>query len=400
MKRSLNYLVILFFSFLLIGTGCWDRYELNDVSVVSGMALHKGTEGKLRITIEAINAKQIYEGESDGGAPAIVYGIEGNTVAELVDKMNVGYTRKMIFSHIQTVVIDEELAREGVGEFFQYLERNGEFRNDFKIIIAHGVRAEDIISTTYPIQKVPSLKLTIQIDTMEEEWGGEPKVRLTDFIRAITTNGRHPVTAAMTIDGDPNKGQNIGHIKNVRPEPIVVVDGIAVFHNDKLVGFLNNEDTRNFLWTQDEIKFTTLSVPCGENKFLGIRIKNSSTKIKTSYKDNKPHITVDLLLESVLQSSQCTDDLTSIETYEKYQEFIDNYIGEQIKSTIKKVQQTYGIDIFGFGNTFHRQHPKKFKEFKGRWDDEFVKADIDVATSVYIRRAGIRTEGFLDKMNN
>ncbi|MFV8829066.1 Ger(x)C family spore germination protein [Alkalihalobacterium sp. APHAB7] len=387
-------------SFLIIVTGCWDRYELNDVSVVSGMALHKGTEGRLQLSVEAINAKQIYEGESEGGTPAIVYGIEGNTVAELVDKLNVGYTRKPIFSHIQTVVIDEELAREGVGEFFQYLERNGEFRNDFKIIVARGVRAEDIISTTYPVQKVPSLKLSVQIDTMEEEWGGEPKVRLTDFIRAITASGRHPVTAAMTIDGDPTKGQHSAHIKKLKPEPIVIVDGIAVFNNDKLVGYLNTEDTRNYLWTQDEIKLTTISVPCDENNFLGIRIKNSSTKIKTSYHDKKPRITVDILLESVLQSSQCAEDLTSIETYEKYQELIDKYIEEQIKGTIQKVQQTYGIDIFGFGNTFHRQHPRKFKELKDHWDDEFAKAEIDVVTSVYIRRAGIRTDGFLDKIEN
>ncbi|WP_216827727.1 Ger(x)C family spore germination protein [Alkalihalobacterium elongatum] len=400
MGRSNNYIMLICLSFIIIVTGCWDRNELNDISVVSGMALHKGTEERLRLSVEAINAKQIYEGESEGGAPAIVYGIEGNTIAELVDKMNVGYTRRPIFSHIQTVVIDEELAREGVGEFFQYLERNAEFRNDFKIIIAHGVKAEDMISTTYPIQKVPSLKLSIQIDTMEEEWGGEPKVRLTDFIRAITTSGRHPVTAAMTIDGDPNKGQNVGHIQNLRPEPIVIVDGIAVFNNDKLVGYLNNGDTRNYLWTQDEIKFTTLSVPCSENKFIGIRVKNSSTKIKTSYTDNKPKITVDILLEAVLQSSQCADDLTSIETYRKYQEFIDNYIEEEIKGTVQKVQQTYGIDIFGFGNTFHRQHPRKFKEIKANWDDEFTKAEIDVVTSVYIRRAGIRTDGFLDKVDN
>ncbi|OLO39057.1 hypothetical protein BTR23_08305 [Alkalihalophilus pseudofirmus] len=259
------------------------------------------------------------------------------------------------------------MAREGVGEFLQYLERNSEFRNDFNIIVAHGVSAKDIITTTYPLQKVPSFKISTQIDTFLDEWGGEPKVRLTDYIRALTSDGRHPVSASMSIEGHPKKGHNLAHNEELQPEAMVVMDGMAVFEEDQLIGFLSVEDTRNYLWTQD-IHLTTVSVPCGEDKYLGVRVKNSRTKINTSYINEKPHITVDILLETELQSSHCREDLTLVETYKHYEKLIDQYVSEKIADTISKVQDEFGVDIFGFGDDFYRQHPKKFKELKQDWD--------------------------------
>ena len=51
-------------------------------------------------------------------------------------------------------------------------------------------------------------------------------------------------------------------MKKAHPDALVVIDSMALFSKDKLEGFLSVEDTRNYLWTQNKLKRTTLTVPC------------------------------------------------------------------------------------------------------------------------------------------
>ena len=51
-------------------------------------------------------------------------------------------------------------------------------------------------------------------------------------------------------------------MKKPHPDAVVVIDSMALFSKDKLVGFLSVEDTRNYLWTQNQLKRTTITVPC------------------------------------------------------------------------------------------------------------------------------------------
>ena len=111
-------------------------------------------------------------------------------------------------------------------------------------------------------------------------WGSTPAVKINDFIQALTSPGRQPVMTAVRIQGEPKKGESVDNMKKSHPDAIVAIDSMALFHRDKLVGFLSVEDTRNYLWTQNKLKRTTMSVPCGKDRYASIRITNSKTKLK------------------------------------------------------------------------------------------------------------------------
>ncbi|MEW8986820.1 MAG: Ger(x)C family spore germination protein, partial [Bacillus sp. (in: firmicutes)] len=52
--------------------GCWDRIELNDVSIVTGLAVDKGENSKYRLTLEVVNASQFSKNQMGGeAAPAL-----------------------------------------------------------------------------------------------------------------------------------------------------------------------------------------------------------------------------------------------------------------------------------------------------------------------------------------
>lgn len=385
--------VVCFVFFLSFLTGCWDARELREITVVTGMAIDKGKHKRYKLTVEGLNASELNTKTAKGDAPAVVYGLEGDTVAELSQKMNTGIARKLIYSHVRTVVISKELARKGIIDFLDFLERNREIRDDFLFLISKG-RADEILRVTSPIEKASSMKLVVQMRTMANNWGGDPKIRLKDMIDAIVSPGREPVLAAIRVQGNKEKGNSVDNMKKVTPDATVVLDSLTVFKKDKYLGDLNVFDSRNYMMIEDKLKLTSFTIPCRKGKNMIIRVYNGSTGRKAKYIHGKPHIYIDFYLESRLDGTQCEDDLTKTETYVKYEKLISKEVTREVESTIKRVQKKFKVDIFGFGEDMYRQDFKQFEKVKDYWNEEFVRADIQVHTLVMLRRAGIRSKSF------
>lgn len=391
MKALRLFSVVVFLSFL---TGCWDARELGEITIVTGMAIDKGERQKYKLTVEGLNSAELNAKTARGDAPSVVFGIEGDTIAELSQKMNTGLSRKLIYSHVRTVIVSREIARAGLWEFVDFLERNREIRDDFMFLVAEG-RADETLRVTYPIQKASTMKLAIQMRTMASNWGGDPDIRLKDVIDAAVSPGREPVLATIRVEGAPEKGNSVENMKKVTPDAIIVLDSLAVFKEDKYIGELGLEDSRNYLLIEDGLQLTSFTIPCGKNKYFAVRVYNATSERKVSYRNGKPHFQVELYLESRVDGSQCADDLSKPQTYLKYEKFMSHAVSKEVEDTIKQVQKKFKVDIFGFGEDMYRQHPSQFEKVKDNWHEEFTRADVQINTTVMLRRAGIRTKSFL-----
>ncbi|MDF2788733.1 MAG: spore gernimation protein GerC [Neobacillus sp.] len=382
---------------VLILSGCWDHRELSEITVVVGMAVDKGDNGKYTLTIEGINAKELSDKTSTGFAPSIFYALEGDTLAELSQKMNVGISKNLIYSHMKVLVISEEVLRDGLIDFLDFLERNREIRDDFNLVTTRNVKAADILGVTYLVQKSSSLKLHTQLNSLVESWGGDPNIRLNDFIQAYTSAGKRGVMAALTIQGDPEKGGSVENMKKVKPDALVVVDSLAIFKHDKLGAFLPLEDSRNYLWIINKLDKTVLTVECNKDKFLGVRIFNNKTKSKVSLIKGRAVINLRVNGEAYLDSIQCKEDLTQINTFVKYGKLTEKEIKKNLEATIKKLQQEYKADIFGFGEMLYRQDYKNFKRIEKNWDEYFEDAIVNVDVNVKLRRSGVKTKSLFSE---
>ena len=394
MKRNM----ILLIGISLLLTGCWDQRELSTITIVTGMAIDKGKNGKFKLTIESVNETELYEQTATGNSPSVLFSLEGETIAELAYKMNIGFSKNVIYSHMRTLVVSKAIAESGMMEFLDTFERSRELRDDFDVILAKEGEAADILQVVYTFQKSSSLKIMSQLESATKGWGSTPNVKVKDLISALISPGRQPVMTAVRIQGKPKKGESVDNMKKTHPDAIVVIDSMALFKGEKLVGFLSVEDTRNYLWTQNQIENTSISVPCGENQFAALRITDSKTKVKGRIKNGKPKIGVDIVMEGSIYGSSCKGHMDDPKTYKKLDELTNQYVREKVSKTIQTVQDDYGVDIFGFGEVVYRQDYKQFKKVEDHWDEAFKDAEIDVSVNTMIRRAGLRTKGVLDRM--
>ncbi|MGF7030051.1 spore germination protein KC [Paenibacillus mucilaginosus] len=378
---------------LLLLSGCWDLQELNRTSLFTGLALEPGTESKIRVTGETLNASeaQAIKG-GEGAAPVINYAVEANTTSEAMVKFNQILDRSINVSHVGVIIIDERLARKGLNHYIDVLQRSRYVREDVLILVAKNYKASDILKVLFPRGPYPTFKIHSQLDNLSKLWGGALRSRLFDFNQALAAKGREPTLSAITLIGDPALGKDAGSIKSPTPKATAELVGTAVFQKDKLLGFISLDDTRMLSMAAGELKGTTLSVPLEKKgEYAAIRLLNWRSQMKVSLEHGKPEIRLVLYGKGNVPSTDIEKDLSSVLEYQKLEELTSSYIRNQMMVTIRHIQGEYGVDPIGFGEKLYRRHYRQFLSVAGKWNESFAQSPIEVEVHITLQRSELKT---------
>ena len=371
-------------------SGCWDYTELSDVFFVVGMAVDKGTPPyKYKLTVECIVPSEYDKTTGGRVAPSQLYSMQGNTVADLSRKMNVGLGRELIYSHMQLLAIGESILREGEVQFFDYLERGRETRDNFNIVVVRGKKAEEVLKVTNSTEKYATGKLNKQLQIAVREWGSDPDIRLSDLLNDRMGPGKGSVIVGVQVSGNPENGKE--NIESSTPPSNVNISGLAIVQDMKLLGFMDIKDTRNYLWLTGGLRNTSVTASLGGDTDFTIRIIKSKTQVKASHEGDTPRFHVTIRMDSFLEMTESSHALTTRELG-KYARLAEETIEADIRHTLKKAQETYKTDIFGFGNHMYRQQPKFLKPIREEWNTYFARAEVTVETHVRIKRVGLITD--------
>jgi spore germination protein KC len=391
--------LLLIFIPILFLSGCWDLNELPDVFLVTGMGIDQGVNYKYKLTVENLISSELNPKTSGKIAPSIVYSEEGDSIAELSRKMNVGVSRKLEFSHMKLVAISDKIAKSGLLEFYDFMERNREIRDNFSIVIVKNAAASDALKITNSSQKYSTGKIHKQLETMAKDWGGAPDMKLKDIVNAMLSPGREPLAVAVSLKGDPEEGKTMDNAKKTEPSSNIEISGLAVSKDFYLKGYLDLDDTRNYMWTQNKLRSTTINAQCDTDKVATFLISNSKTNVKAWYEDNTPHIKILINGDASLETIQCKDNLTQTAIQDKFEKLVSKTVEDHVKGTITKVQQKFKLDIFGFGESMYRQDHKHFDPVEKNWNEEFSKAIVEVNANIKLRRNGLKMDSVFRNMN-
>ncbi|MCL6605003.1 MAG: Ger(x)C family spore germination protein [Paenibacillus sp.] len=380
----------------LLQSGCWDWVELNQSSMLTGMAIEAGKNGMLKLTMEVLNPAEAQRVQTGSGGPAtLLYTMEGKSISEASSRMNEMIERRIIFSHVHMVVVDESIARKGLNQIIDVLQRSRFVREDVLLLIAKDSPASDVLKIMYPSGQYASWKLRMQIYNFYRTWGGTLKSTLYNYTDAILNEGREPVLAAISVQGDVKKSEDSK--MSSLPKTIVKCVGSAVFKEDKLIGFISVSDTRLLNLIRDKITGTTFAVPINANQGIAtIRMHPIHTTMDVTLKDGRPNVKLNLVGKGHVSSIDTDLPLDTAAGYRELEHMESIYLNEQVKATISRVQKEFGLDIFGFGEYMNRHHNSQFKTTKKDWNGHFTKANIEVSSRIAISRSDLKTK----RLNN
>ncbi len=396
MKNLSLFLIVLILLSLL--TGCWNRRELNELALVVAMSIDKAGDQYL-ISTQVVDPGEVSTSAKGGGsrAPVTTYSEKGKHLFEAVRRMTTVSPRKLYWSHLQMLVISEKVAREGMNNTLDFFTRDNEFRKDFYIVVSKDLPAQEILRNLTSIEKIPAHKMRSSLETSQKAWAPTVAIQLDELIASLTSDGINPVLTGITIKGTVYKGQLVDNVQRIDAIARLKYQNIAVFKKDKLVGWLNEKESKGYNYIAGNVRSTVGHVSCGQKgKEIIVEIIRSKTKLKGKLVNGKPKIDILISSEANIGEVACHVDLTKPETIKKLEKNTDKITLDIIKTSIKKAKKL-GVDIFGFGEVIHREDPKAWKKLKKNWDQEFVQLPISIHANFKIRRTGAVNQSFLEE---
>ncbi len=393
MKKNIFVLLIL----VLILTGCWDRRELNDIAITLALGIDK-VDDKFQLTAQVVVPSEVSMKQSSGRSTVTLFQADGETLFEAFRKMTIDSPRKIYPGHLRMLVIGEELAEEGLGESLDLLSRDWELRSDFYVVVAKDMTAAEILNVTTPIENIPANKMFNTLKTSEENWSGTKGVTLDELLSDLITDGKAAVLTGIRVIGNQEVGSSKQNVESITPAARIQYDHLAVFKKDKLVGWLNENESKGYNYITDSVKSSVTSISCPEKGKASIEVIHSKTDIKGKITKGEPEVDVTIQVEGDVGAVECHIDLTETKSIDELEKSYEIELREIIQQTIETVQEQYKTDIFGFGQAIHRSNPKKWAKIKNQWDEMFTDLTVNVEVDLKIRQTGSVSNSFLQKL--
>lgn len=383
-----NVLFILFLLlFVTILTGCWSHRELNELGIVVGMGMDK-IDNEYEVSVQIVDPGNVSskKGGTTIAAPVTLHSAKGRTVAEAVRRLTGETSRKPYYAHVRIFLLSEEVARGGIRDIMDFISRDHEFRTDFYIAVAKGVPAKQLLSVMSHLEKIPANKIYNTLELAEKEWSPVVGIKLHNLINCLVSQGRNLVLTSIQFAGNREKGGTKEDIEGVVPLATLRIGGGAAFKGDKLVGWLNEKESRGYAGLTNKVQRTVVEVVCPDGGRLAVNVIRSNTKIRGRV-NNESKVEVRIRTEADVSDVECKIDLTKNETIAYLQKKAGDVIKENVIASINKAKKLKS-DIFGFGAAIHRRNPTYWNKVKDDWDSQFSDLKVEINVDVRIRRLG------------
>lgn len=381
MRQSIK--ILLLFILTLILTSCWNNRDLTELAIVTGVAVDKLGDGQFEVTVQIVKPGELRssgEGGSVGGKAYMNISSTGETMFDAVRNLLSKLNKKAFWAHVQLMVISDEVAKEGLSNYFDFFERDSETRRRAYIIITQGITAKTVLESESRLAKLPT---SHNVEALEasDAFGKSFKINLLEVLKVFDEKEYCP-TLPILYNSKPS-----GTIY----QEDLIMEGSAVIKKDKLIGFLDTLQTRGFLFANDKIKSTIIVIPSpiNQNKKVSIEIIHSKGTVDAVIEDGKPLLSIEIKAEGNIGEQQEKDDLTKEGTVKDIETQVQKEIKKEIQDAIKLSQEKYHADIFGFIKKIRQNYYSEWEELVTDWSEIYSNTPIKVNVDFKLRTPGL-----------
>lgn len=375
--------------------GCWNRREIETLGFVTAVGADQvKEENKVRLTVHIAKPFAIgtsSEGKAVTEKPFWVVSTTGDTVFEAVRQFSWKSPRRLYWAHNRFLLIGEDFARNGIKELTDWFSRDHESRRLIHIIVAKGTTAWDLLQAEFELEPMPAeggLGIALNV---QKSLSTIPKSNLHDFLIRLESEGIEPV--AIGAEVIPMKPQyNIeGELERKEIKARAGERGTAVFKGTRLVGWLNQTETRGYNWIMGEVKSGILVVkqPGNEDNLASLEILRGKSRLTPKIENSKVSIKIEIEATANLGELQGSSDLLHhVVIWNVLEQEMADAIKNEVIAALGKAREL-NSDIFGFGREIYRTNPKKWAELRDRWDEIFPHLDVQIEVKANLQKTGL-----------
>ncbi len=372
---------------LLLLFGCAGSNEIDTLALTTAIGIDRAEDGYL-LSYQVLNPKSITKNSTVSQSPVAIYSETGKDLLETARSIISQSSRKLFFSHLRIVVLGESVVKEGIKDILDFFVREHELRTDFYFVVANGTTANKILKVLPPIEPNTGIEMYASMEASQKAWAKVTEEKILDVTNSITSSGKSLVLPGVVIINEKDNSETID-VLTYSDGTKLKFKNLCIFRNDKMTGWLNQDDELAYSFITGNVKNTIKSINYGNANEISVEIISAKSHIKAIMPaDRKPAINVTLDIKFNITSIMREVDVLNNEFEEKINKRFEEEIKAACDEAVKRCQEEHKSDIFGFGEAVHRAYPNYWREVQDNWNNEFEKLPVNISVKAKLSGLG------------
>jgi len=366
-------LILLIALLVFMGSSCWDKKEIEQQAFVIGLALDKGVKTENIIVTFQIALPQAFVAEAQSNEPFWNISVEAADITAAEYHLSRMINQVPNLEHCQIILIGEELARQGLDNYLDFLIRTQEVRRMVKVGIVQG-KAKDVLEIDFKTALMPSF---VVAEMMSDN--SKHTLELTNFMNV----GRLHMADIMGYDFV------LARILPLKDK--LDMSGGSVFKGLKMVGWLSGEEMMGIRFLRGDVGSGSMNIELPEE--LGeramLRIFEARSVMEPELRDERLIAKLKIRIEGdITEIISDNEKIGETELLNKIQNLFEDDIKKKVKRSFQKVQQEYECDPFMLKEKIKSYYPKFWKQNCSIWDEVYRSTKLEIEAKVLVRRIG------------
>lgn len=377
MKKIIASIFILF-----CVCGCWNYKELNEYSIVTGIAIDK-KDDKFEVSTLISNAPKNSTDSSSSESQIVVYSGTGDSMLEALKDVGLISPKELYLNSFSIFVISEEVAKEGIDSVIDFFLRYSSSRNKFYVIVAREDKAKDVLKIMTHLTNFPSQSISDNLKSTKNLQGIITATNFDELTLTILRDGIDLVINSIYVVGDVEEGSSTENLESSEPKSYIKIGNLGIFKGDKLVDWTTHNESLGINIINNDISEMYLNIEYKDG-YVVVDTTSFSSNIKTSVKNDKPVVDINLKGEARIIEVKGDVDLQDEKVIEELQNKCNDLIKSDVNEAIDVAIENKS-DIFGFGLKFYQNHPNYYKKVKDNWEDELENIKFNIKSDLTLK---------------
>lgn len=377
--------ILITLSFIFICCGCYNYKELNDLAITSAIGIDKTDDG-YKVTAQVVNTqKEGTDNNSSSDPKIIIYEHTSKTVQEAVRYMVLESPKRLYPNHMQVIIISEDVAKDGILGSLDLFFRDSELQKNFYVLISKDVSANQILKTLTPSDSIVSSNIKKSLESDSSYLGITELVTYDELINTYLNPNKEIILPSVTLKGKMKGSDKIDNIEQSDSSTKVVLSQMAIFKDDKMIGYLDDKQSIALSFIKGKINNTIIKYKCNGG-YVVVETTNSKSSINV---DNKGNFRIKISGDAAINEVSCDINLENDNSISKINKQVNKEIKKNVNNTIKYVKNNYNSDIFNFLDILYKNQYSLYKKISNDWyKDKFKDSKIDIDVDIKVIEKG------------
>ena len=373
MNRLILIIIILF-----IVTGCYDRKELNNISILSATEIDKIDDNYI-VKAQVVNP-QPNDKSSVSQVPFIVYTGSGKSIQEAYRNIKLQSPRYLYPDHLQIMLVSEKLAKTDISQILDFYLRDPFVRTEFNVLVS---RSEDVLSVVTPIDELSSESIFGSLKTNNKFLGVSNMVTLNELSVMKLNPNREIILPSIFLEDESEIEDKKENTDKTKVNSMYKLGGLSVFKNNKLIGYLTDRESISYNIVKNNANNTIIRYDCGNGQYISFEMVDNKSKFVI--KDEKINIVGNISL--IINELVCNVNLEDKDSFADLNKQVQEYINNSLFDDINGIRNKYNSDVFGFLDEIYKHDYNYYLKVKNNWYKGGYKS-IPITVDIKVKIVG------------